>query len=196
METKRYKSTLPQVNPENGNDAQRALLQNANKRHGKIANMFRNMVNSPGLMETYAISYDIFRNNSGFSPVEQEVVFLTLTIANGCEYCTAAHSVIADNLSKVPVEITNALRNGELIPDAKLQALSEFTRIMFETRGTPAQEDAMAFLEAGYTEKQILEIILAIAVKTISNYTNHIFETPLDEVFSGRKWSKKENLAA
>lgn len=51
-------------------------------------------------METYAIGYDHFRKNSGFSPVQQEVIFVTISVANGCEYCAAAHSFIADNMSK------------------------------------------------------------------------------------------------
>ena len=141
-------------------------------------------------METYAVGYDRFRKNSGFTPVEQEVVFVTVSIANGCEYCAAAHSFIADNASKVPVEVTDAIRDGKEIPDAKLSALSEFTRIMFDKRGNPSNTDVEAFLEAGYTEKHILEIILALAVKTLSNYSNHIFQTEVDDMFSGRAWSK------
>lgn len=161
-----------------------------------IPNMYANMVNSPGLMETYAIGYDRFRKNSGFSPVEQEVVFVTVSVLNGCEYCAAAHSFIADKMSKVPQEVTDAIRDGEEIPDARLKALSQFTKVMFEKRGNPSQEDVRAFLEAGYQEKQIMEIILALAVKTLSNYANHIFQTPVDDAFSSRKWSKKESREA
>lgn len=145
-------------------------------------------------METYTTGYDRFRKDSGFSPVEQEVVFLTISVLNGCEYCAAAHSFIADKMSKVPSEVTDAIRNGEEIPDAKLSALSEFTRVLFEKRGNPSREEAQAFLAAGYKEKQILEIILALAVKTLSNYPNHIFQTPVDDAFSSRKWSKEESL--
>lgn len=152
--------------------------------------MYASMVNSPGLMETYSIGYDPFRKESGFTPVEQEVVFVTISIANGCEYCAAAHSFIAGNKSKVTVEVTNAIRDGEEIQDTKLKALSKFSRIMFDKRGNPSQEDVEDFLQAGYKEKQILKIILALAVKTLSNYSNHIFHTEVDEMFSGRAWSK------
>lgn len=195
MEDKRFKTTLSPVTLDNANEAQKPLLENSLKNMGMIPNMYANMVNAPGLMETYAIGYDRFRKSSGFNPVEQEVVFMTISVLNGCEYCTAAHSFIADKMSKVPAEVTDAIRNGEEIPDAKLKALSEFTRVIFEKRGNPSQEEAQAFLAAGYQEKQILEIILALAVKTLSNYPNHIFQTPVDDAFSSRIWSKEENLA-
>lgn len=142
-------------------------------------------------METYAVGYDRFRKNSGFTPVEQEVVFVTISIANGCEYCAAAHSFLADQVSKVPLEVTDAIRDGKEIPDAKLKALSQFTRVMFEKRGNLSPQDVAAFLEAGYQEKQILEIILALAVKTLSNCANHIFGTEVDDMFKGRTWTKR-----
>lgn len=196
MEERRFKTTLGPVTLDNANEAQKPQLEKSLKEMGMIPNMYANMVNSPGVMETYAIGYDRFRKNSGFSPVEQEVVFVTISVLNGCEYCAAAHSFIADKMSKVPQEVTDAIRDGEEIPDAKLSALSEFTRVMFEKRGNPSQEETKAFLEAGYQEKQILEIVLALAVKTLSNYSNHIFQTPVDDAFSSRKWSKTESQEA
>ena len=59
---------------------------------------------------------------------------------------------------------------------------------MVESRGNPGPEDASEFLAAGYSEKQILGVILAISVKILSNYSNHIFHTELDEAFASRRW--------
>ncbi len=191
MENQKFKTTLEKVTLDNANEAQKPLLENSHKQMGMIPNMYGNMVNSPGLMETYALGYDRFRKNSCFTPVEQEVVFVTISIANGCEYCAAAHSFLADQVSKVPVEVTDAIRDGKEIPDPKLKALSQFTRVMFDKRGNPSPRDVAAFLEAGYQEKQILEIILALAVKTLSNYANHIFGTEVDDMFKGRTWTKR-----
>lgn len=72
--------------------------------------------------------------------------------------------------------------------DAKLQALSVFTRVMVASRGKPTRQDLQVFLAAGFSERQVLEIILAIAVKTISNYSNHVFHTDVDPVFAGYRW--------
>ena len=93
-------------------------------------------------------------------------------------------------MSKTPEEVTNAIRDGKEIPDAKMKALSEFTEIMNESRGNPTPEQAEKFLDAGYEESHILGIILAQSVKTISNYSNHIFHTEIDEALAGRKLEK------
>ncbi len=167
----------------------RALLEIAKTQMGRVPNMYAEMANSPGLLGTYRFGYDEFRRHSGFNPAEQEVVFLAISRFNGCTYCVGVHSVIADR-NKVPTEITDAIRAGEPIGDAKLQALNQFTNRMVATRGRPSDEELAQFLAAGYTERQALEIILAIAVKTLSNYSNHLFDTPLDEAFAHRAWTE------
>lgn len=187
MSDNTYRIGLKPVELENANEDQKQILEKAKKANGMIPNMYKNMVNLPGLQDTYDTGYHHFRQQSGFTPAEQEVVFLTLSVDNQCGYCTAAHSYIADNISKTPVAVTDAIREGKDIPDEKMKALSEFTKIMNESRGNPTPEQAKKFLKAGYTEKQILGIILAQSVKTISNYSNHIFHTEVDEAFAGRK---------
>jgi len=157
---------------------------------GFIPNMYAAMANSPVLLNTYASGYKLFREQSGFSAVEQEVIFLAISRENECDYCMAAHSFVADAISNVPVEITNAIRNDALVPDLKLAALVDFTRVMVKERGMPTSSDVEAFIGVGYSEVGILEIIQAISVKTISNYSNHLFHTKLDEVFEDRHWEK------
>lgn len=154
-----------------------------------VPNMYAAMVNLPALLDTYNHGYDKFRTESGFTPVEQEVIFLTISRANGCHYCMAAHSFVGDMMSKVPTEVTDSIRDDLSIADDRLEALRNFTRIMTESRGNPTPADADAFLAAGYSETHILGIILAISAKVISNYTNHIFHTEVDPAFASRTWS-------
>lgn len=187
MSNNTYRISLEPVELENANEDQKQILEKAKKANGMIPNMYKNMVNLPGLQDTYDTGYHHFRQQSGFTSAEQEVVFLTLSVNNQCGYCAAAHSYIADNMSKTPVAVTDAIREGKDIPDEKMKALSEFTKIMNESRGNPNPEQAKQFLEAGYTENQILGIILAQSVKTISNYSNHIFHTEIDQAFADRK---------
>ncbi|MEW5890459.1 MAG: carboxymuconolactone decarboxylase family protein [Pseudomonadota bacterium] len=183
-----YKMTLAPQNPEDAPLRARAVLEKAKAQVGFIPNMYSRMVNSPGLLETYLNGYAAFRSESGFTPEEQEVIFLTISRENGCEYCVSAHSMIADKKSGVAPEVINAIRGDTPIPDRKLAALATFTKIMVADRGLPKRADVEAFLAAGYSERQILEIVLAIAVKTLSNYANHLFHTPLDRVFEYRRW--------
>src|SRR5260370_36003851 len=94
----------------------RATLETARQKLGMIPNMYAYMANAPGLLETYRIGYDLFRQASGFTPVEQEVIFLSISYENGCEYCMAAPSFLADVQSKVPAEVPEALLKDTDIP--------------------------------------------------------------------------------
>lgn len=167
----------------------RKVLEAGLAQVGFIPNMYATMAHSPGLLETYLLGYGRFREASGFNPQEQEVVFLTISRDNGCEYCVSAHSMLADMKSGLPANITDALRSHQTLPDEKLQALSHFTSVMVASRGLPSREAVAQFLAAGYEERLILEIILAIAVKTLSNYANHVFHTALDPMFESRRWT-------
>lgn len=183
-----YKLTLPPRTIENAEPIARDLLAAAQAQLGFIPNMYTTMANSPGLLSTYIHGYTQLRHSSGFTPVEQEVVFLVISRANGCGYCMAAHSFVADAMSRVPMAVTNAIRDDQAIADPKLAALALFTGVMFATRGLPSRSDVEAFLAAGYSENHMLDVVLAIAVKTISNYSNHLFHTPVDLAFAGRVW--------
>lgn len=191
----KYLMSLPAQTLTSESPRVRGVLETAKKQVGFIPNMYSRMVNSPGLLETYLTGYDRFRRESGFTPAEQEVVFLTVSRENGCHYCVAAHSALADNFSGVPAAVTDAIRDETSIPDPKLSALSEFTRHLLVTRGWPDRADVETFLRAGYEERHILEIVLAVAVKTLSNWSNHLFQTPLDEMFAAREWSPASEKA-
>jgi len=194
--TAEYKLNLELIPLEEAEGEAKSVLEKAKANVGFVPNMYAAMANAPGLLDTYLHGYDHFRKNSSFSSVEQEVVFLIISRANGCHYCMAAHSMLADKQSQVPAEVTDAIREYRVIPDEKLEALARFTNTMAESRGRPGRKDVEAFLNAGYSERHILDIILAQAVKTLSNYSNHLFHTPVDEIFAYRDWGEEEQRQA
>jgi uncharacterized peroxidase-related enzyme len=159
-------------------------LDRALKQVGFIPNMYANMANAPAVLSTYLQGYDLFRKESGLKPTEQELVFLAISQANGCDYCTAAHSMIAERMSGVPKDVLLAIRKNQPIPDPKLAVLYATAAEMVEYRGRPRPHSVKAFLDAGYQEKDLLYIVLAIAVKTLSNYSNHAFATQIDPAFA------------
>jgi len=183
-----YKLSLSSLDAAQADPLAAERLHEAQAKLGFVPNMYAVMANSPGLFDTYVHGYERFRALSGFTPVEQEVVLLAVSRENGCTYCVAAHSFIADKLSGVPEAVTDAIRDGQPIPDARLAALHDFTRTLVVKRGLPDKADVERFLAAGFSERQILEIVLAIAVKTLSNYANHLFHTPVDAAFAARTW--------
>jgi AhpD family alkylhydroperoxidase len=157
---------------------------------GMIPNMYGGMANNTALFDAYSHSYKSFRAHAGFTPQEQEIIFLSVAYENECEYCMAAHSFVADKMSMVPTEVTDAIRNNTEIEDTKYRTLSTFSRVMTSKRGNPTPEEIKDFLSAGYTENHILGVIAGIGIKTMSNYFNHVFNTPVDNAFKGRTWSK------
>ena len=119
-----YRVKLPLQKLETADAQAKPVLEKALAQVGFIPNMYAAMVNSPGLLDTYLTGYAAFRRQSGFAPPEQEVVLLTISRENGCDSCMAAHSVIADKMSKVPTEITTAIRDGAPVADAKKSAVA------------------------------------------------------------------------
>ncbi|HDR9319756.1 TPA: peroxidase-related enzyme [Burkholderia vietnamiensis] len=183
------KLDLPLVSPDTTDARAKEVLESARKQAGFVPNMYAAMANYPALLDTYSHGYRLFRSESTLTSAEQETVFLVISRINECTYCVAAHSMIAARVSKTPAQAVEAVRTDAQIEDAKLRALAEFTRTMVVSRGNPSSAELAAFLAAGYTEKTALEIILAIAVKTLSNYTNHLFHTEVDNQFRDYAWA-------
>lgn len=189
-----YNSPLPLRSNDDAPGDAGAQLQAVEQRLGRVPNMYRAMANSAGLLATYLDGYERFRSGSGLSTAEQEVVFLTISRFNECDYCMAAHSFIAEVMSKTPPDVVAALREDRAVGDERMAALIGMTRSLLVTSGRPDDADVEAFREAGFTDAQVLELLLAISVKTISNWTNHLFGTEVDEVFSAHRWSAPERV--
>ena len=170
------------------------LLANAEKAFGFIPNLLGILAESPAALNGYLSAGQIF-DQSSFSPTERQVVILSASRFNNCRYCVAAHSVIA-NLQQVPADVVEAIRNDEPIADSRLEALRLFTTSIVENRGWVSEADTEAFLAAGFTKAQLIEVILGVSFKTLSNYINHIADTPLDEAFAPQKWTPPLNQEA
>lgn len=164
------------------------LLEGSKKGMGMIPSLHAVMAEAPGLLEAYHTLHGLFTNTS-LNASEQTVVWQTINVENECHYCVPAHTGIA-HMMKVPEEITEALRNETALPDDRLEALRTFTLAVVRKRGNVSKEDLQAFYEAGYEQQQVLEVILGVAQKTMSNYVNHIAETPIDEPFQKFAWKK------
>jgi len=169
-------------------DAAKDILSGAQKSYGFVPNLLATMAEAPALLKAYVTLSRIFEESS-FNAAERQVVLLTVSYENDCEYCIAAHSVIA-GMQGVPDTVVAAIRDGEPIPNPQLEALRRFTAAVVGSRGWPTEAEVNAFLAAGYGKQQVLEVVLGVGIKTLSNYTNHIAETPLDAAFAKATWSK------
>lgn len=162
------------------------VLAKAKEKYGFVPNLLGVLAESPAAVKAYLTLGGLLEQTS-FTPAEQKVILLAVSSENRCEYCVAAHSTVA-KMQQVPADVIEALRNGRSIADPGLQALSEFARSVVRNRGWVSKEELERFLSAGFTRAQVLEVILAVAMKTLSNYTNHLAETPLDPPFKAAAW--------
>ena len=145
-----YQLTLPARTETDDEAGVAAVLGKAKAQIGMIPNMYGRMANVPGLLETYLTGVWGVPTGLGVEPREQAIVLLAISRANRCAYCVAAHSTAAD-IAKLPTEVTDALRAGDPLPDARLDALATFTTIMVDKRGLPSRADVEAFLPPAST---------------------------------------------
>lgn len=176
-------------NVETAPEKSKAILAASLKTNGMIANLHGVMAEAPELLMAYQELGKLFINTS-FDKDELTVVWQTINVEHNCTYCVPAHTAIANSM-KVDPSLTEALRDQKAMPTPKLQALQDMTLNVVRKRGNVSDEDISAFFAAGYAQRQLLEIILGVSQKVISNYVNHIAETPVDKPFQKFSWDKK-----
>lgn len=170
--------------PPGGAEALTACKQ----KYGMVPNMMAAMAESPEILSAYLTMSGLWAKTT-FSPLERDVVLLAINHENACRYCMASQSAVSARGGMAP-EILSALRSGSLLPDEKLQALRAFTVAVVRERGWVDAAAIETFLAAGYTKRNVFEVILAASFKTLSNYTDHVTHTPVDKVFEEFAWRR------
>ena len=173
----------------------RPLLEKSEANFGRIPGLHAVMAEAPALLEGYQVLHKLFAENTSFDADELTVVWQTINVEHECHYCVPAHTGIA-KMMKVSDDITEALRNETPLPTAKLEALRSFTIQMVRQRGNVSQEQMQAFFDAGYGHRAVLDVVLGLAQKTMSNYINHMAQTPVDEVFHPLLWTRSDKPLA
>lgn len=164
------------------------LAQVANA-FGFVPNLTATLAESPAALAGYLQLSGAIEQHAALSPQQQQIVMLAVSEANGCDYCMAAHSLIA-GMAQVPEETVATLRECGELTDPKEAALAKFARGVIENRGWVPEADQEAFLAAGFTRRQLLDVVAIVALKTLSNYANHLAHTPLDPAFEVHRWTK------
>lgn len=172
--------------PETAPEGSRAILENAKKGLGFVPNLYGVLAESPAALKAYT-SYSELLQGTDFTTEERNLLWLAISRTNGCEYCVAAHSALSA-MAKVADTHVQAIRDGIPLADAKLQALRRFAEVVVDSRGWAPESEVETFLAAGYTRRQTIEVMAFISHKTLSNYLNHLAETPVDEAFAPFAW--------
>ena len=166
-------------------EGSRESLQGVKTSFGFIPNLLGTLGNSPAALDAY-LELDAAFKNTGFSSREGQLIALAASVENECGYCIAAHSTVLKGL-KLDAETVAAVRSGTPLADDKLDALVNLVRQLVRDRGRVDEVLLNNFLAAGYEQTQVLELLVGIALKTFSNYLDHISPVEIDAAFAGEK---------
>ncbi|MBR9833596.1 MAG: carboxymuconolactone decarboxylase family protein [Alphaproteobacteria bacterium] len=173
--------------PETAPEGSREFIAGVNKKMGFVPSLYAVLAENPAALNGYLAVAEAV-GKSGLTGLEQQIVLITASVVNECHFCVAAHSAMSEG-EGLDMAIIAAIREDRPIDDTRLEALRVFTKKVVVDRGFVSDCDVDTFLKAGWTQSAVLAVILAIALKTISNYTNHVAETPLNEAFQGHAWT-------
>lgn len=180
---------FPSHDLETAPEASKPFLEKSLKAFGRLPGLHKVMSESPQMLEGYQVLHKLF-TETDFDADELTVVWQTINVEHACHYCVPAHTGIA-KMMKVDDAISTALRDETPLPTPKLEALRTFTLAMLRDRGNVTDDDMTAFFAAGYDHRAVLNVILALAQKVMSNYTNHVAQTPVDAPMQQFAWEKK-----
>ncbi len=161
--------------PENTAGSTKELLTTIQKNYGFFPNMFGYMAEAPVTIEAYLALNDLVSKTS-FTPAQQQVALLAVSVENNCDFCAVAHRAIG-KMKGANLQTLTEIATYRVITDQQDRALATFAQTIAKNRGRPAEAEVQAFLDAGFTKRQILEVILIVSIKTLSNYINHLTNT-------------------
>ena len=168
-------------------ESSQLTLAAVNEANGFVPNLFLALANSPSSLNGFVAL--LAENDSGtLSPAERQIVQIAASIENEGEYCVAGHSTFAERIG-MPLETISAVRQGHQLADKRYQALIDFTRALVRNRGHVSDNDRVSFEASGFATEQVFEIIVGVALKTITNYVSSVFDLPLDRQFQAQAWS-------
>jgi len=164
----------------------KSALEQLQQAFGGIPNIAGAIANSPKLiMSLVGVFQQV--HSSSLSEQEIQIVLLTDAVANSCTYAVAFHTALALQQG-VSSEETGAIRERGVPKDKRFAALSTLAKTLIEKRGHASGEELDAFIAAGFTKEQVLELIAIVAASTITNYAGTIAKPPLEEPFQQHVW--------
>ncbi|WP_329082989.1 carboxymuconolactone decarboxylase family protein [Streptosporangium sp. NBC_01469] len=164
----------------------RPTVEGVKRKFGYVPAAVGRMATSPQLLKGFLAASAAFEQTT-LDPVDREIVVMTVATRNGCHVCVAMHTATLVRL-EAPPEVVEALRAGKPLPGARAEALRSFTLAVMDHRGAVGDEEVRAFLDAGYSARNALEVVLGVGAYTISIFANRLIDAPLDPPFQAFAW--------
>jgi uncharacterized peroxidase-related enzyme len=154
------------------------LLDAVHKQLGVIPNLMRVVGNSPAALEGYlSLNGALAKGTIGAKTGER--IALAVAELNSCSYCLSAHSYLASNLAKLDAAEIDSNRQGSS-NDPKAAAAVRFASTVVTSRGHVSDADVAAVKAADYSNAEVIEIVLHVALNTLTNYVNEVARTEID----------------
>ena len=158
--------------------AAKPLLEAVKKQMGSVPNLFRLVANSPAALEGY-LGLNGALAKGKLDARTRERIALAVAEINGCGYCLSAHTYIGKNIAKLDDAEITANRSGAS-NDLKANAAVSFAAKVVTTRGHVGDADLAAVKAAGFDDAEIIEIVVHVALNTLTNYVNEVAKTEID----------------
>lgn len=165
------------LKPEHVPAASQATLDTFSKGLGFTPNMMASFAQSPIAFNAWATLLGAL--SKALDVKTRDSIGLTVSEVNGCNYCLGVHSFTAEHLAKMPVDEIILARQGHA-SDPKRDAAVQFARKVIETRGQVNDGDLQMVREAGYTDANIMEIVALVAMYSLTNFFNNVFDPEKD----------------
>ncbi|GHC71946.1 alkyl hydroperoxide reductase AhpD [Pseudorhodoferax aquiterrae] len=172
-------SRLSAIHPAQAEGLAATLFAGITKAVGKVPNAYATVgTHSPESLAAI-LALDQALGKTSLSRSEVETIKLAVSAHAGCDYCVAAHSLMGKMAGLAPDALRQIRTGGDTGQD-KLDALLHYVRTLVSTQGTVPAADVQAVQAAGYSERQLIEIALAIAAITFTNLVNRVNDTVID----------------
>ncbi|WP_152362834.1 carboxymuconolactone decarboxylase family protein [Microlunatus speluncae] len=168
-------------------EAARRSMAATEKHLGYLPAAVARFATAPQLLNGFLQLSGMFEATS-LDPLARETLIMTMATRNRCHLCVAMHTAKLVQLGADPALVT-ALRTDEPLPDGRLAALREFTITVLETAGDVPDEALDAFVAAGFTAQQALEVVLGIGAYTMSTLANRLTKAPVDDSLAAHAWT-------
>jgi len=161
--------------PTTPNDARNLAEQT----YGFVPNLFEELSeHNPAVAKAYLASSDLLKQGT-LTDDEREVVQLTVSRYNDCHYCSNVHATMGLDIG-LDNDTVETISRGGLPSDERYRALVQAARLLLDKRGWLDEDDLEDLRAQGLSRAELYEINAFIGLKTLSNYVNHVNETPVD----------------
>jgi len=170
-------------------------LAAAQKNNGFLPNLVRLLGNAPVVLEAYQ-TLTAINARAELGAAEREAIQITAAVTHGCGFCVAGHTAIAYKRIGLNEDVVNSLRNGDRVPDPRLDAVAVFTRAVIRGRGNVLDDELKTFLAAGFSEAHALEVVLGVSLATLCNFSNNLGRPALNPELAPYAWVQAPAEAA